>query len=80
MNHWHIENMAEIHRKDLLFDGERHRLENSATNSRQNQPGLFTRTMHSLAVWMISAGRELHNHYELPTAHSHQNHSGSFIG
>jgi hypothetical protein len=78
MNHWQTEKMAEFHRQDILNDIEQIRLANLATQSRVYRPGLFTRTMHSFAVWMITTGKELHNRYEIPTAHSHQKASNSF--
>jgi len=74
MNHWHNEYMAEYHRQDILNDSEQTRL---AMQSRVYRPGLFARTMHNLAAWMISTGKELHKRYELPTAHSHKR-SSSF--
>jgi len=78
MNHWHTEKMAEFHRQDIINDIEQIRLVNLATQSRVYRPGLFTRTMHNFAVWMITTGKELHNRYELPIAHSHHSPSKSF--
>ena len=78
MNHWHTEKMAEFHRQDIINDVEQTRLVNLATQSRAYRPGLFTRTMHSFAVWMITTGKELHKRYELPTANSHHSPSKSF--
>lgn len=72
MNHWHNDYMAEYHRQDLIDDSERVRLASLAKQSRVHAPGLFTRTMHNLAAWMISTGKELHERYELPNAHSHK--------
>lgn len=79
MNHWHIEKMAEFRRQDILNDIEQIRLVNLATQSRVFRPGMFTRIMHSFAAWMISTGKKLHKRYELPTAHSHQSASRSFV-
>jgi len=78
MNHWQNEKMAEFHREDLLHDVEQISLANLATQSRTYRPGLFTRVMHNIAGWMISTGRELHERYEIPSAHSHQTQSSSF--
>jgi len=78
MNHWHTEKMAEFHRQDIVNDIEQTRLANLATQSRVYRPGLFTRTMHSFAIWMITTGKELHKRYELPAAHCHQKASKSF--
>ena len=78
MNYWHIEKMDEIHRTDLINDREQIRLENLVMQSRVYHPSLFTRTMHSIASWMILKGKELHARYELPTEHSHQLPSKSF--
>jgi len=77
MNHWHNNFMAEYHRQDLLKESEKIHLENLALASNLYQPGLFARTMHSLAAWMISTGKKLHARYELPTAHHHQMPSSS---
>ena len=78
MNYWHIEKMDEIHRTDLINEREQIRLENRVMQSRAYRPSLFTRTMHSIASWMILKGKELHARYELPTEHSHQLPSKSF--
>jgi len=79
MNHWQNEKMAEFHREDLLHDVEQISLANLAMQSRAYHPSLFTRTMHSLASWLITTGKELHKRYELPTAHSHHSPSSSFV-
>ena len=77
MNHWHNDFMAEYHRQDLIEESEKIHLENLALESKEYQPGLFVRTMHSLAGWMILTGKKLHARYEIPTAHSHQTPSSS---
>ena len=78
MNHWHNDFMAEYHRQDLINESEKIRLENLALESHIYQPGIFTRSMHSLAGWMILTGKKLHARYEIPTAHCHQTASSSF--
>lgn len=80
MNYWTTEKMAEFHRQDIVNDIEQIRLVNLATQSRVYRPGLFTRTMHTFAVWMIATGKELHNRYELPATHCHKKTSNSFAG
>jgi len=79
MNHWNNEKMAEFHRMDLINESEQIRLAKLATQSRIYRPSLFTRTMHRIASWMILKGKELHERYELPTAHSHHSPSSSYI-
>ena len=78
MNHWQNEYMAEYHRQDLIEQSKQIQLAHLATQSRVYHPGLFARTMHSFAVWMIATGKDLHNRYELPTAHCHQTRSNSY--
>jgi len=78
MNHWQNDFMAEYHRRDLLNDSEQLRLANLAARSRVYRPGLFVRTMHSFASWMISTGKELHDRYEIPAPHCHKTPSSSF--
>ena len=77
MNHLHDEIMAEFRRQELLAEKEQIRLEQLAAKSRVYHPGIFTCTMHGFAGWMISTGKELHERYEIPTAHSHRKQSGS---
>jgi hypothetical protein len=78
MNHWHTEKMAEFRHAELIKESEQIRLANLVMQSRAYHPGLFTRTMHSLAGWMILKGKELHARYEIPGEHSHQKPSSSF--
>jgi len=78
MNHWHNDFMAEYHRQDLVNEFEKIHLENLALESQEYQAGLFVRTMHAFAGWMIFVGKKLHARYEIPTAHSHQISSSSF--
>ena len=78
MNNWHIDYMAEYHRKDLLDEANHVRLVNLALQSRVYRPDLFTRIMHSFAGWMVSTGEGLHERYEIPSAHCHHNPSSSF--
>lgn len=80
MNDWKIEYMAEFHRQDLIKEREQIKLtELARKHSLAYRHGMFTRTMHGFAAWMISTGKKLHKRYELPTAHSHQKPSSSFV-
>ena len=78
MNHYQDEFMAEYRRQDLIKESEQIRLENLVLESAEYQPGIFVRTMHSFAGWMILTGKKLHARYELPTTHNHQAPSNSF--
>jgi len=78
MNHWHNDFMAEYHRQDLVKESEKIHLENIALESRVYRTGLFAKTMHSLASWMILTGKKLHARFEIPTVHCHQTRSNSF--
>lgn len=78
MNNWQNEKLAELHRTDLINESNQIRLESLAMQSSAYRPSLFTRTMHSLAGWMVLKGKELHARYELPIEHSHQMPSKSF--
>jgi len=42
-------------------------LEQNMANLITHRPSLFTMTMHSFAVWMISTGKELNERYEIPS-------------
>ena len=77
MNHWHNDFMAEYHRQDLIKVAEQIHFENLALESNVYHPGIFARTMHSIAGWMIVTGKKLHARYEIPTAHCHQTVSSS---
>ena len=77
MNYYQDELTAKYNRLKVRDEFKQDRLEQLATQSRLYRPGLFTKTMHSFSIWMISKGKELHNRYEIPTAHSHQTSSNS---
>jgi hypothetical protein len=66
MNNWHNEFMAEYHRQGILEEAEHIRLEQIALQSHVYRPGIFVRTMFSLANWMISTGKHLRRRYEVP--------------
>ena len=66
MNHWNYEFMAEYHRQDILEQAEQFRLERFSVQSRVYRPRLLARTMYSFANWMISTGKNLRKHYEVP--------------
>lgn len=66
MNNWHNEFMAEYHRREILEEVEKIRLEKLALQSRVYRPRLFERTMFSFANWMIFTGKQLRKRYEVP--------------
>jgi hypothetical protein len=66
MYNWNDEFMAEYHRQTILQEAEHIRLERIAVQSRAYRPGVFERTMFSLANWMISTGKQLRERYEVP--------------
>ncbi|HSM71006.1 MAG TPA: hypothetical protein VK851_05645 [Anaerolineales bacterium] len=78
MNYYQDELTAQYNRQRIQEDFDQIRLEQRSAKARVHRPGLFTRTMHSFSTWMISAGRELHERYELPIEHSHGTRSGFF--
>ena len=78
MNYYQDELTAQYNRQRIQEDFDQIRLEQNILKARVRRPGIFKRIMHSLSTWMISAGRELHERYELPTAHSHGTRSESF--
>lgn len=78
MNYYQDELTAQYNRQRIREDFAQIRLEYFTTKSRVYRPGLFTRSMHSLSIWMISTGKDLHERYEIPNAHSHRTRSGSF--
>jgi hypothetical protein len=78
MNHHQDELTAQYNRQRIREDFDQIRLEQHAARARVRRQGLFTQTMHSLSTWMISAGRKLHERYELPAPHSHRTRPGSF--
>lgn len=78
MNHWHNEFMAEIHRQQIMEEAEHIRLEKLALRSRVYRPGLFERSMFTLANWMISTGKQLRKRYEVPSADCAKAPTGSF--
>ena len=66
MNNWHNEFMAEYQRQRILEQAKQVLLEESAFASRAYRPGLFSRTMFTLANWMIATGSQLRKRYEAP--------------
>jgi hypothetical protein len=67
MNNWHTEFMAEYDRQHILEEAENIQLEGLALQARVARPGLFARTMFTLANWMISTGSQLRRRYEIPS-------------
>ena len=66
MNYHQDELTAKFNRERVREDFTQIHLERKTAESRTYRPGLFTLTMHSFAVWMISTGKELHERYEMP--------------
>jgi hypothetical protein len=69
MNHWHDEYNAEYQRQLIVAEMEQIRLENAAFRGRVYRPRFFARTMYNFANWMISTGKTLRKHYEIPAVH-----------
>jgi len=78
MNNWNNEYMAEYHRQDLIKEANQIRREKLGINARTYHPSLFTRTMYNFGNWMISRGKQLRKHYEIPTTACTKTPSGSF--
>jgi len=78
MNYHQDELTAQYNRQRIREDFNQIRLEQFTTRSRVYRPGLFTRTMHSFSIWMISTGKALHNRYEVPSMHCNQTPSSAF--
>ncbi len=66
--HWPNEFMAACYRQRTLQEVEQIRLERLALKSRIYRPRFFERTMFNVANWMISTGKQLREHYEVPGA------------
>ncbi len=66
MNNWHLEVMAELHRKQILGAMRQIRLEQEAQKGNSFQPGRFARGMVSVSLWMIAFGEQLHKRYAGP--------------
>ena len=78
MNYYQDELTAKHNRQRVEQDFKIIHIEERANATAANHPSLLTRTMHSVATWMILTGKELHTRYELPTAHTHRKPSSSF--
>jgi hypothetical protein len=70
--------MTEYHRREILREAEHIHLEKIARQGRVYRPGLFARTMFSLANWMIATGKQLRKRYEVPSVDRSQAPTGSF--
>ena len=66
MNHWHVEVMAEIHRRSLEQEIRDIRLEREAREAGAQPPAWFSLAMFNLATWMIATGKQLRRRYEAP--------------
>jgi hypothetical protein len=66
MNSWPNEALAECHRRRIVEEVKKIHLERLALKSRLYRPRVFGRAMFRFGSWMISAGRQLCKHYEIP--------------
>ncbi len=80
MNHWQNEFMAEYRRQEILDEAEQIRLERAGIQIQLDvyQPSFFERTMFNFANWMISAGKQLRQRYEIPTTNCNHTSTGSY--
>jgi hypothetical protein len=78
MNNWHNEFMAEYDRQHILEEAQNIHLEGIALSVQVYRPGLFARTMFTLANWMISTGSQLRRRYEVPATPCSNCPTGSF--
>jgi hypothetical protein len=77
VNHYQDELTAKYNREKIREDFTLIHIEQRAIKGRVYRPGLFTRTMHSFSIWMISTGKNLHQRYEIPSLHCSQTPSSS---
>jgi len=66
MNNWHLEVMAELHRKRLVDVMRQIRLEQEAQKGNAFHPGRYARAMVAVSLWMIAFGEQLHRRYAGP--------------
>jgi hypothetical protein len=67
MNYHQDELTANYNRERVREVFNQIHLEHKMANLSTHRPSLFTMTMHSFAVWMISTGKELNERYEIPS-------------
>lgn len=78
MNHWHMENLAELRRQEIETELRQIHLAERMPVGNPYRAGMFSRLMFNLANWMIDTGRHLRRRYESPAGpHTHQP-TGSF--
>ena len=77
MNYYQDELTAKYNREKIREDFGLIHIEQHAAKAHVYRPGLFTWTMHSFSIWMISTGKTLHNRYEIPSMHCGQTPSNS---
>ena len=68
MNHWHMEMMAELHRRELEHEMEGIYIVEQVLARRAHRPGWFAVRMYSLANWMIATGKNMRRRYEAPAS------------
>ena len=78
MNYYQDELTASHNRERVREDFKQIHLEQKKAHLSPHRLNLFTRTMHSFAIWMISTGKELHERYEIPSMHRTKAPSNSF--
>jgi len=70
MNDWQnrylVEYLHKEHQQRIVEEIRQIRLEKQIMKSRIYRPGFFARSMFNFANWMISTGKELRQHYEIP--------------
>ena len=78
MNHWHIEVMAELERKNIQKEMKQIRLAEEVAGEDVYCPNWFERGMIQFGNWMIATGRYIRHRYEVPAVHCSQASTGSF--
>ena len=78
MNTWNYEKTAEYNRHQILDEVTQIRMQRIVLQSRVYRPGLFERTMFNFANWMIAAGKQLRERYEVPAMPCNDCPTGSF--
>jgi hypothetical protein len=66
MNHWHMEVMAELHRRELEREMEGIYIVEQVLARRVHRPAWFAVRMFGLANWMIATGKQMRRRYETP--------------
>ena len=72
MNHWQYEQYKQIDEFSRQKMISEIRVEKLVRQYRVYHPGIFERTMFSLADWIISIGKRLRRRYEIPSTNCPQ--------